>query len=108
MDLQELKLIARQAYTLKENWDREAPRIVGAVRVMDCPLASQIVAVVPGANLVVLLSLWADASALICLDTSSAKRLDIIRAGSHLVAVSHPYEEQGTFVIAVTTGQQRG
>jgi hypothetical protein len=100
--------MANQIRALNENWTREAPKAVGAVRVMDCPVASVIAAIVPGANLIVLHSPWEDENALTCFDTSSARRLDIIPVGRYVVAVSHPYEEQGTFMVAVTTSQRRG
>jgi hypothetical protein len=100
--------MANHVCALNTNWTREAPEVVGAVRVMDCPEASQTVAIVPGGNLIVLYSPWEGGNALICLDTSSAKRLDIIPVGKWLITVSHPYEERGTFMVAVATGQQRG
>ena len=74
--------------------------------------AGQTVVIVPGANLIVLYSSWEGGNALICLDTSSAKHLDIIPVGKWLqsgsLQVSHPYEERETFMVAVATGQQRG
>jgi hypothetical protein len=100
--------MANHIRALNANWTRGAPEIVGAVRVMDCPVASQTVAIVPGANLIVLHSPWEDGNALICLDTRSTKCLDIIPVGKGLLAISHPYEERGTFMVAVATGQQRG
>jgi hypothetical protein len=50
LDLSELKLMANHVCALNTNWTREAPEVVGAVRVMDCPEAGQTVAIVPGAN----------------------------------------------------------
>jgi hypothetical protein len=107
-DLSELKRIARQCRTLDENWNEEAPRVVGAVRVMSCPPNGQIVALVPGANLIILHAKWERARSLICLDTSSAKYLDIIPVERYVAEVSHPYEEQGTFMIAMATGHRHG
>jgi hypothetical protein len=45
-----------------------------------------------------------DADSIRWLDKSPPKFLDIIPVGDYFVEASHPYEEQGVFMIAVTTG----
>jgi len=97
--------MARQSSALHTIWNREDPRVIGAVRVMSCPEDSQIIALVPGANLLVLHS---PKDSLICLDTGSAKSLGIISVGTYLIAVSHPYEEEGKFMFALATGIRKG
>jgi hypothetical protein len=104
MNLAELVRMARQACTLDNNWKRQAPEIIGAVRVMSCHPETQIVAIVPGANLIVLHS---DEGSLVCLDTNSTKSLGRIPVGHCIVAVSRPFEENGTFMIAVATRERQ-